>query len=45
MSSTVGVNHSWRRAHNISDAPASANPSAISCPIPRDPPVTIATRP
>src|SRR4051812_726034 len=42
---TVGVSHSSRRAHNISEAPASASPSAISCPIPRDPPVTIAIRP
>src|SRR3954451_5207202 len=42
---TVGVSHSSRRAHSISDAPASASPSAISCPIPRDPPVTIAMRP
>src|SRR5439155_13795203 len=45
IASTVGVSHSSRRAHSISDAPASARPSAISCPSPRDPPVTIATRP
>src|SRR4051812_11923841 len=42
---TVGVSHSSRRAHSIRDAPASASPSAISCPMPRDPPVTIAMRP
>ena len=41
----VGVSHSSRRAHSISDAPASASPSAISSPRPREPPVTIATRP
>src|SRR5262249_47985188 len=45
IASTVGVSHSSRRAHSMSDAPASANPSAISCPRPRDPPVTMATRP
>src|SRR5439155_10865632 len=45
MSFTVGVSHSGRRAHSMSDAPASASPSAISRPSPRDPPVTIATRP
>src|SRR3954451_7747408 len=45
MLATGGVSHSSRRAHSISDAPASASPSAISCPIPREPPVTIATRP
>src|SRR5262245_16914506 len=42
--STVGVSHSSRRAHSMSDAPASASPSAISWPRPREPPVTIATR-
>src|SRR4051812_28417996 len=45
MLATVGVSHSSRRAHSISAAPASASPSAISCPMPREPPVTIATRP
>src|SRR2546425_6424025 len=45
ISSTVGVSHSSRRAHSIKDAPASASPSAISRPRPREPPVTIATRP
>ena len=44
MSVTVGVSHSSRRAQSISDAPASASPSAISRPRPREPPVTIATR-
>ena len=43
--SSVGVSHSSRRAQIISAAPASARPSAISSPRPRDPPVTIATRP
>src|SRR5262245_20854413 len=45
MAATVGVSHSSRRAHSINLAPASARPSAISCPRPREPPVTIATRP
>src|SRR4051812_42057071 len=45
MLATVGVSHSSRRAHSISDAPASASPSAISLPMPREPPVTMATRP
>src|SRR6185503_11853194 len=44
IAATVGVSHSSRRAQSISDAPASARPSAISWPMPRDPPVTIATR-
>src|SRR5690349_6114906 len=44
-SSTVLSSHSARRAQSISFAPASASPSAISRPIPREPPVTIATRP
>src|SRR6185436_12844826 len=44
IAATVGVSHSSRRAQSISDAPASATPSAISWPMPRDPPVTIATR-
>src|SRR4029453_18650655 len=44
IAATVGVSHSSRRAHSISAAPASASPSAISSPIPRDPPVTMATR-
>src|SRR2546425_1273848 len=43
--STVGVSHSSRRAQSMSAAPASARPSAISRPRPRDPPVTIAARP
>ena len=43
--STVGVSHSSRRAQSISAAPASASPSAISSPRPREPPVTMATRP
>src|SRR5688500_9452136 len=43
--SSVGVSHCSRRAHSISDAPASASPSAISSPSPRDPPVTMAVRP
>jgi hypothetical protein len=45
IASTVGCSHSLRRAHSISAQPASPRPSAISCPSPRDPPVTIATRP
>jgi hypothetical protein len=44
IAATVGVSHSSRRAQSISAAPASASPSAISSPIPRDPPVTMATR-
>src|SRR5262249_31752038 len=44
-SSTVGVSHCSRRATSISEAPASASPSAISCPKPREPPVTRATFP
>src|SRR5579871_4570062 len=45
MASTAGASHCSRRAHSIREAPASASPSAISSPRPRDPPVTIATRP
>ena len=45
MSLIVGVSHSSRRAHSMRHAPASASPSAISCPNPREPPVTMATRP
>src|SRR5882762_3991311 len=43
--STAGSSHSSRRAQSISDAPASASPSANSAPSPREPPVTMATRP
>src|SRR5260221_159834 len=42
---TVAVSTSSRGAHSRSDAPAAARPSAFSSPRPRDPPVTIATRP
>src|SRR6266404_102942 len=44
-SSTVGVSHCSRLARSINDAPASARPSAISLPSPREPPVTSATLP
>src|SRR5206468_8172125 len=44
IAETVGVSHSSRRAQSMSEAPASAKPSAISSPIPRDPPVTMAMR-
>src|SRR5438105_4582010 len=45
MAAAAGVSHSSRRAHSINEAPASASPSANSAPRPREPPVTIATRP
>src|SRR5262245_5843677 len=45
ISLMVGVSDSSRRAQSISQAAASAGPSALSLPIPREPPVTIATRP
>src|ERR1044071_2861098 len=44
-SSSAGVSHCSRRAHNIKSAPASASASAISNPRPREPPVTMAARP
>src|SRR5262249_7357292 len=44
-SASVGASQSSRRAHSMSRAPASPSPSAISCPRPREPPVTMATRP
>src|SRR6476620_12077666 len=43
--STVSSIHSARLAHSIRLAPASASAVAISTPMPREPPVTIATRP
>src|SRR5579862_4096003 len=45
MASTVGLSHCSRRASTMREEPASASPSAISSPRPREPPVTRATWP
>src|ERR1022692_5252396 len=44
MASTAGLSHWSRRASSMRDAPASASPSAISSPRPREPPDRKSTR-